>query len=545
LFQRSSGGIIDLDMLKWILLLSLVAALAGCSTPLPEECCTVTLVADGQSETFVTGGLTVRDVLLAAGVTLDVDDRVVPVEPTLIEEGMTIEVLRVAVTTEVEQHELPFERRIVRDTSIPEGETRLLEPGIAGVEELTYRITTENGVEVERRFVQRATVVEPRTEVVLLGAQVDVRPVPITGTIAYVANRDGWVIQRTSRNQQRVTSTGDLDGRVFALSPGGRYLLYTRVATRSVPVATEETGEEQGAAFNTLWMVALGNVIADPIPLETENVLWADWAPDCRGELTGRDCRIAYSTGTPVEGNPNWRAENDLWIAWPRGEDGELLSLRRVVDGSVGGAYGWWGTTYAWSPDGQDLAYARADEIGVVRVYNGAQTVLSRFAPYRTYAAWVWTPTVSWSPEGRFIVTTLHGDQPTGGEPEDSPVFDVWLLSANGTITAELSSEVGMWSAPVYAPRGDGIVFGRARSPYVSQTSGYDLYVMDRDGSDRRQVFPASDELGLEYPEVAWGPDGDRVIVVYQGNLNLVSIADGAAQPLTNQGNAASVRWQW
>jgi Tol biopolymer transport system component len=102
-----------------------------------------------------------------------------------------------------------------------------------------------------------------------------------------------------------------------------------------------------------------------------------------------------------------------------------------------------------------------------------------------------------------------------------------------------------MWSAPAYAPRGDGIVFGRARSPYVSQTSGYDLYVMDRDGSDRRQVFPASDELGLEYPEVAWGPDGDQVVVVYQGNLNLVSIADGAAQPLTNQGNATSVRWQW
>jgi Tol biopolymer transport system component len=246
-----------------------------------------------------------------------------------------------------------------------------------------------------------------------------------------------------------------------------------------------------------------------------------------------------------VEGNPNWRAENDLWVAWPRADDGRLLSEQQIVEPSVGGAFGWWGTVYAWSPDGQSLAYARADEVGLVRVVNSAQTVLARFPPYRTFAAWVWTPTLSWSLEGKFIVTSLHGPAPAGGAPEDSPVFDVWALAADGTITSELASEAGMWAAPAYAPEGDLIVFGRARSPYVSQTSGYDLYLIDRDGSGRRHVFPAVDEMGLDYPRVAWGPEGDRLLIVHRGNIHLIATVDGEVQQLTNEGNVTAVRWRW
>jgi Tol biopolymer transport system component len=171
--------------------------------------------------------------------------------------------------------------------------------------------------------------------------------------------------------------------------------------------------------------------------------------------------------------------------------------------------------------------------------------LLVRFPPYRTYAPWVWTPTVSWSPEGSFIVTTLHGPAPTGEASEDSPVFDVWTLAANGTLTAELVSEAGMWAAPAYAPEGDCIAFGHARSPYASPTSGYDLYLMDRDGSDRRRLFPPAGEIGLEYPEMAWGPGGDRLIVVYQGNLYLIHATDDNVHQLTGEGGVTAIHWRW
>ncbi len=519
-------------MVKWIALLLLILSLAAC---VPESIRAVTLIADGETRTLSTEALTVRDFLVEAGVTLDEDDRVEPVEPTFIEPGMTIRVVRVEQRTETEQREIPFERRTVRDASIPAGETRLLEPGITGVEELAYLLTFEDGVEKERRLVRRVTLQDPRTEVILVGAQAELKPVPITGTVAYVANRNAWAMQTISPNQRRLTHAGDLDGRVFALSPDGSYLLYTRVPTDT----------DDGGSVNTLWMVETAAAAPEPMQLEIESVLWADWEPECRISLVNVGCRIAYSTGSLAEGSPGWKAENDLWVGRLRARDGRLSSQRRIVDPSAGGSYGWWGTVYAWSPTGRALAYARADEVGVIQVYNRTQTPLARFSPYRTYAPWVWTPSVSWSPEGEFIVTTLHGPAPTGEEPEDSPVFDVYAIAAGDAFTASLVSEAGMWAMPTYAPEGGDISFGRARSPYVSQNSGYDLYLIDRDGSDRRRLFPPEDEIGMEYPEVAWGPGGERLIVVYQGNLYMIRPADGALHQLTEEGGVTAVRWRW
>lgn len=516
---------------KWVPLLLLLILLTAC---VPDSPRTVTLVADGRARALETEALTVRDLLAEAAITLDEDDRVVPVEPTFIEDGMRIRVIRVDVHTEFEQQEIPFGRRTVHDASVPTGETRLLEPGVVGIEELTYRVTFEDGVEIDRQLVRRTTLQEPRTEVILVGVQTESRPVPITGTVAYVGNRNAWVVQTSSANQRRLTHASDLDGRVFALSPDGSYLLFTRVAT--------QTGE--AAPLNTLWVIETAAADARPVQLEVDGVLWADWEPDCQVTAAGTGCRIAYTTGAPAGGNPGWKAENDLWIARPQPSDGHLLGQRRIVEPSAGGAYGWWGTTYAWSPDGRSLAYARADEVGVVRAYDGVQTPLVRFAPYRTYAPWAWTPTVSWSPEGRFIVTTAHGPAPTGEAAEDSPVFDVWAIAADGTFTAELTSEAGMWATPTYAPEGEAIAYGHARSPYASQTSSYSLYVMDRDGSDRRLLFPPVEEIGLEYPEIAWGPGGDRLIAVYQGNLYLLQISDGEVHQLTDEGGITAVRWR-
>ena len=542
LSQPTSGGIICPAMGKRTTLLFLLLTLAACVPAGPAGSRTVTFVADGETRTLTTDVLTVRDLLAQVSVTLDEDDRVIPVEPTFVEDGMTVRVIRVEARTETEQREIPFERQTVRDASIPAGETRLLEPGLAGVEELVYRIVVEDGVEVERRLVRRVTSQEPRTEVVLIGVQAEHGPVPITGTVAYVANRNAWVMQTTSPNQRRLTHSSDLDGHVFALSPGGSHLLFTRVPSSSV---SSDENEGEGAVLNTLWVVETAAADADPVQVEVESILWAGWEPECRVNPANVGCRMAYSTGSPADGSPGWKAENDLWIARLRGDNGQLLRPRRLVEPSAGGAYGWWGTTYAWSPDGRSLAYARADQVGVIRTYDGAQDQLARFPPYRTYAPWTWTPSVSWSPEGEFIVTTLHGPAPTGEEPEDSPVFDVWVLAADGTITVELVSEAGMWAAPLYAPDGDGVAFGHARSPYVSHTSGYNLYLMDRDGSDRRPIFPPQDEIGLDYPEIAWGPQGYRLMVVYQGNLYMITIADGQVRQLTDEGNVTAVRWQW
>jgi uncharacterized protein YabE (DUF348 family) len=203
-------------------LLSLLSlALVACGSPALMGTRTVTLVADGQTRKLATEAHTVRDLLEKTAITLDADDRVVPAEPTLIEDGMTVNVIRVETRTETEAREVPFDRRTVRDASISGDETQLLEPGVTGIEELTFRVTLEDGVEADRSLVRRVTVREPRTEVLLIGAQVEREPVAITGTIAYIADHNAWVIRRTSTNQRRLTYEGDLDGRVFSLSGDG------------------------------------------------------------------------------------------------------------------------------------------------------------------------------------------------------------------------------------------------------------------------------------------------------------------------------------
>lgn len=517
MFRPTQIGVVGM------LLLLLAAACA------PVGPLTVTLVADGETRTLTTDAQTVGDVLLVAGVTLDEDDRVAPPENTFLSDGLTVRVIRVEVRTETKQEIIPYGRETVRDTTVPIGETRLLHAGVNGIEEIAYAITLEDGVEVERRIVRQITLQEPQNEIVLIGAREEVSAVPISGTVAYLAAHNGWVMRTTTGNRRRLTSTGDLDGRVFALSPNGSWLLFTRAATET-------------DTLNTLWMVDTVTADAEPIRLRVQNVLWAAWAAD--GE------HIAYSTGAVRAAPPGWEAANDLYVAIPRARDGLLLGRRRILAPSAGGTYGWWGTTFAWAPNGEEqdsmpalLAYARADEVGFVRLYDGLTIPLTRFPPYRTRGSWAWTPTAAWSPDGDFIVTVVHGPSPTGEMPEDSPVFDLAVLGVSTPLTVELASEVGMWATPSFSPDGDLIAFGRARIPYTSQTSSYDLYLMDRDGSGRRLLFPQNtSEPGLDYPALAWDPWGGRLLVIYQGDLHLLT-TDGQARRATDDGTVTAVRW--
>jgi len=482
------------------LLLLLVAA---CSVPK-----SVTIEVEGKSRVVETEAERVRQVLSEAEVALGDLDRVEPDLWESVQEGMEIRVIRVQEERKVEVQEIPFERRVIRDEALEVGESRLMQKGAEGEEEVVYLVTYEDGEEVARKVVARRVIEEPVAEVKLVGAKGLLPSIPISGTIAYISYGNAWVMRHESGQKRPLTVSGDLDGWVFALSPDGTRLLFTRT-TRS--------------ALNSLWMVSTVVVGDEPQPLGIEGVRYAEWSSD------GHE--FAYSTAEKTQGAPGWKARNDLWIASLEGEKEEVLPP------SWGGIYGWWGTNFAWSPDGSLFAYADADEVGVIDASTGEHSILLSFPPYHTYAEWVWVPILSWSPDSLFLVTTAH-------DISDEETFDLWVLGVDGKVKARLVPEVGIWSSPRWS-LGDSILFGRAESPDRSQESRYLLYVVDRDGSNEERILPRGEE-GLVVEELVpwvWSSWSGKAVMVKEGNLHLLDLENGSWKQLTIDGGASRPRW--
>lgn len=524
---------------------ALLLLLAGCQLTRHRD---VTVLVDGQRRVISTEARTVRDVLQEAGVKLGDLDRTEPDLYVEIEPAMTITVVRVEERFISERRVLSFAHRTVKSEGIPEGETRLIQLGANGEEEITYKITFENGVEVSRVEVRRTVLTEPVDEIMVVGTAGVANSVPIQGTLAYISAGNAWLIRGASGGRRALTTEGDLDGRVFDLSASGHHLLFSR-----------RGGDELTASLNTLWAITTTVVGEEAYPLGIEGVVYAQWSPD--------GSQIAYSTAERTSGSPGWKANNDLWIApFPTRSKPERvitttqgltqtvpggIVATQVLSASFQGAYNWWGPTFVWSPDGRYLAYATADEVGLVDVDRRERTSLVRFPPFRTYSEWVWTPTPSWSPDGQFLLCTLHNLTGEGNAPQDSQVFDVWALSVDGEVRVRLVAGSGMWANPRWSPPytttqttiESRIVYGQARYPASSQDSRYDLYLMDRDGSNRHLIFPPPGESGVRVPRVSWSPDASQLAVINNGDVYLVDLTSDRAYQITGDGQCSQPHW--
>jgi hypothetical protein len=522
--------------LKASLLVSIIAfsLLTGCRSPqVASADITINITADGESSTVtVAAGSTVSQALQSAGVKIESSDRAEPPLYTVMNNGDEIILTRVKEVFETEEQVIPFERQVVRNESLPEGETRLVQAGANGLQELTYRQVFEDDVEISRSVVKSVILQEAVPEIVMIGAQASFAPLPIPGKLVYLAGGNAWIIDTSTANRTPLVTTGDLDGRIFELAPNGSYLIYTRKSTK--PADKE---------INTLWAVR-ATAGSKPFSTGISNVVhFADWIPN-----TGS---IAYSTVEPRSTAPGWQANNDLHrYSISTGEK------RKILDASSGGVYGWWGMTFAFSADGR-LAYARPDGIGLVDLDGKYLKPLLDITPLNTHSDWAWLPAISWGADGKTLYYTSHAPPTNLVSEEDSPFFDISATSFENNATIQIAQQTGMFAYPSASAlqsspreRQYQVAFLQATFPQQSETSRYRVVVMDRDGSNRRTIFPTNDAPGLEPQTLAWAPDpidgqaGDFLAVIYQGNLWLIDSGNNQAYQVTGDGLVTRIDWR-
>ena len=259
-----------LPRLNLILVLCASIWLTACRSPqLSRADVTITITADGTPRQIsIPSGSTVSQALQMAGVTPGNLDRIEPPLYTVLNEGDSVQVIRVEETFETEEQIIPFEKQVVRNESLPEGETRLVQAGVNGLQEITYRRVLEDGTEISKSIVKSVVLVESLPEVVMIGAQASFAPLPIPGKLVYLAGGNAWLMDASTANRVPIVTFGDLDGRIFELSPRGDYLIFTRKSTR--PASQE---------INTLWAVRANG--GKPFSTGISNVVhFADWIPN-------------------------------------------------------------------------------------------------------------------------------------------------------------------------------------------------------------------------------------------------------------------------
>ncbi len=534
-------------MLKTVLWMLLGLLLGGCATVAEGtlQGIVVEISADGKVISLeVAPNSTVGQALQQAKIVLGQLDRVEPSAATVINEVMQIRVIRVREEFEVERIILPFEQKVVQTESLPEQVTLLAQKGQNGEAEITYRILFEDGVEVSRTMVNEATILkEPIPEIMMVGIQKTFTTHEIPGRIAYLLGGNAWIIEGNTANRILAVSTGDLDGRIFELSRDGQWLLFTR-------------RENDEGLINSLWAAHLVDFDKPTklVNLKVTNIVhFAGWYPRAGTQ------RVYFSTVEPRSTAPGWQANNNL-ISLDFSPNGWVSKWKTWVETNSGGVYGWWGTTFAIDPRGEQIAFARPDGVGIVTEEGGFEVMMD-LIPYQTGADWAWVPKISWSPDSQFIYTIDHIAETGVSNPEESKAFALAALPLSNPYPIHLVQRVGMFAAAIPSPMmkiGDAqryrIAYLQAILPEQSDVSRYRLMVMDQDGSNTKIIFPDEGESGLEPQVMSWSPErmSDTglyaIAVIYQGNLYLIDVPEsGSEDPtirqITGDGLVSRVVW--
>jgi hypothetical protein len=492
----------------------------------------ITVIHDNEtSKLSAQEGTTIKQALSEANLILSSLDRVEPGLDEIVSKDETVKIIRVKENFKVEESPLPFESQTVKNESLTAGKTLLIQAGINGIQSNTYRILTEDGVEKSRSIVKTEITKPAQSEIIMIGIQSPYKAITIEGTLGYISSSNAWVMEASTGNRREVVNSGDLDGRIFTLSTDKKWLLFSRSAS-----------ENDKDTINSLWVVNLSDSNSSPFSIDVKNVVhYAEWIP-------GKELTIAFSTVEPRATAPGWQATNDLQVL-NFNEIGKHLDLKKLIDTNNGGIYGWWGITYAWSTDASEIAYSRPDSIGLVDSKTGNLTPLVEFDAYDTQSNWAWEPGICWSPGHSVLFSVL----PAKDSGSNTVNFGLSAYIVDNNTQVNLQENTGMFSYPSISGVDSlghyWVAYLSATQPDQSDTSRYDLRIMDRDGSNMKKLYPEEGIQGLDPQKVVWSPitstsSSSLIAFIAQGNLMFVDPLTGNIQQVTGDGSVSKIDWK-
>jgi Tol biopolymer transport system component len=196
----------------------------------------------------------------------------------------------------------------------------------------------------------------------------------------------------------------------------------------------------------------------------------------------------------------------------------------------------------AWSPDGSKIAFSRSDDqqvdVWAVDLTSGAQTRLTNGFEVEDQP--------DWSPDGSRIAYVNDPFLLSATKLVSNP--DIWVMNADGSGKARLTSHPWEDTNPAWSPDGSKIAFthrqNQGTDPHTIENYPGDVYVMNADGADQRNLTNGGltgiflDEEASDNHSPSWqplGPNVNRTPPSFTGTVSvppLLAISGMPTQPV-------------
>jgi hypothetical protein len=147
------------------------------------------------------------------------------------------------------------------------------------------------------------------------------------------------------------------------------------------------------------------------------------------------------------------------------------------------------------------------------------------------------------------VLYTILNEKDFGSSTNDSYSLSAILMDTKKILP--ILPKCGLFCYSTLSPLDENgnfqIAYLSAILPEQSETSRYNLSIMDRDGSNRKKVYPGEGQQGLDPQSVYWSPASSDTIwlaFIAQGNLMLAEPSSGVVRQITGDGSISKINWR-